>query len=172
MRHPNGSSRTQVGPPRPRGSSWVGAVLLLAVVAGCTQHVPGVPSPAPTTAPAPTAAPAPAPADPASAVPAGSPTAVAPAADVEPQCQVSIATGRVRMSGGGRVRTVNGGTQFACRTGPLVVVESVEAGGVRMRVDGASVLVASGATGQVGPYRISVRQLDPPAAELAVAGVG
>jgi len=76
------------------------------------------------------------------------------------------------MSGGGRVRTVNGAHEFACRTGPLVAVESVDASGVRFRLDGASVLVAADATGQVGPYRITVRELAAPAAEFDVAPAG
>ena len=51
-------------------------------------------------------------------------------------------------------------------------MESIETGGVRFRIDAASVLVAADATEPVGPYLITVRELDPPAAEFDVAPAG
>ena len=123
----------------------------------------------------PTAAPAAAPPSATAAPPEALTAAPTESADASPStdgCRVSISGRSVRMSGGGRVRTVNGAHEFACRTGPLVAVQSVDAGGVRFRLDDASVLVAADATGQVGPYRITVRELAAPAAEFDVVSTG
>jgi hypothetical protein len=143
---------------RSRRSRWVGVAVMLVLAGGCAQHVTGVPAAAPAATD--------------SAVPSDPTSVAAPAEDTAGGCRVTVAAGSIRMSGGGRVRTINGAHQFACRNGPLVAIESVEAGGVRFRVDAASVLVAADATGQVGPYRITVRELDAPAAEFAVVPAG
>ncbi len=139
----------------------VAVAVLLA--GGCTQTVNGTPAPvsSPTPAPA-TAAPAPA-------------SSTAPAAAGPPAggCRVTISgQGSIRMAGGGRVRTVNNARSFACRNGPLVAIEAVDAAGVRFSVDGADVLVADGSTAAVGSYRVTVVNLDGQAAEFDVVPSG
>jgi hypothetical protein len=95
-------------------------------------------------------------------------TAATAAAPSSSACRVSVTGGSIRMSGGGRVRSVNNAHQFACKGGPLVALESIDAAGVRFRIDTASVLVAVGTTEQVGPYKITVRELDGQAADFDV----
>ncbi|HVH20834.1 MAG TPA: hypothetical protein VNA11_00100, partial [Pseudonocardia sp.] len=101
--------------------------------------------------------------------PAASTAALAP---VIGGCEVTIAGSSIRMSGGGRVRTVNGAHQLACRNGPLLAVESVAADGVRFGLDGESVLVAAEATAEIGPYRITVKKIDAPTAEFDLGPTG
>ena len=95
-------------------------------------------------------------------------TAATAAAPSSSACRVSVTGGSIRMSGGGRVRSVNNAHSFACRGGPLVALESIDAAGVRFRIDTTSVLVAAGTTEQVGPYTITVRELDGQAADFDV----
>lgn len=167
MAHPNGVTRNVAAwrsAGRLRRSGWVGATVVLVLASGCTQQVAGAPTQAPTTS-AP-AAPATDPATDPAAETTLPPSGSVPSADYEGGCVVSLSGGGIRMSGGGRVRTVNGVQQFACRRGPLVTIEAVGADGVRFNADGASVLVAANAVGQVGAYRITMRRLAPPAAEF------
>jgi hypothetical protein len=136
----------------------------IALLGGCAQQVTGVPVAAPAAPTGDVVAPAP----PATA-PAASTAALAP---VTGGCEVTIAGSSIRMSGGGRVRTVNGAHQLACRNGPLLAVESVAAEGVRFRLDAESVLVAAGATAVVGTYRITVKEIDAPTAEFDLGPTG
>ena len=132
-------------------SAWVAVTLL----GGCTQSVTGVPTAAPSTVAGPEAT-------------TEATTAATAAAPSGSACRVSVTGGSIRMSGGGRVRSVNNAHQFACKGGPLVALESIDAGGVRFRIDTTSVLVAVGTTEQVGPYKITVRELDGQAADFDV----
>jgi hypothetical protein len=140
------------------------AATAVALLGGCAQQVTGVPAPAPGASSGDVVAPAP----PAPA-PAASPVALAP---VTGGCEVTIAGSSIRMSGGGRVRTINGAHQLACRNGPLLGVQSVAAEGVRFQLDDQSVLVAAGATAEIGAYRITVKEIDAPTAEFALGPTG
>ena len=140
------------------------AAAAIALLGGCAQQVAGVPAPAPAASTGDVVAPAP----PVTA-PAASTAALAP---VTGGCEVTIAGGSIRLSGGGRVRTINGAHQLACRNGPLLGVDSVAADGVRFRLDDASVLVAAGTTGEIGPYRVTVTKIDAPTAQFALGPTG
>jgi hypothetical protein len=131
------------------------AAAAAALLGGCTQSVTGVPAAAPSAVDSPSAS-------------AEATTAATAAAPSSSACRVSVTGGSIRMTGGGRVRSVNNAHQFACKGGPLVALESIDAGGVRFRIDTTSVLVAVATTEQVGPYKITVRELDGQAADFDV----
>jgi hypothetical protein len=136
----------------------VAASALLA--AGCSADVVGEPAPQPGAA----------------ATPA--PTTALPTRPQRPPsggCTVAAtAGGSISSSGaGGRTQTTNGRTAFSCGSGAsLIVIESIEASGVTFSTDGATVAVASGAEGVVGPYRITVTGVDGGTARFQVAPSG
>ena len=144
--------------PRPGWLLSAGAAVI--VLGGCTQSVPGIPTAAGSAVASP----------PATAEASAAATAAAPSSSA---CLVSVNGGGIRMSGGGgRVRSVNDAHQFGCRGGPLVALESIDAGGVRFRIDTTSVLVAAGTTEPVGPYKITVREVDGQAAAFDMDPAG
>ena len=96
------------------------------------------------------------------------PSAAATHAQVSGGCRVAISGSIVRLSGGGRAMSGGDGQRFACRTGPIVTITGMDSGGVRFGIGSAQVPVAVGASGTVGPYRISVLSAGPGRAELDV----
>jgi hypothetical protein len=51
-------------------------------------------------------------------------------------------------------------------------MDEIRTGGLQFSIDGASVLIAVGATEQVGPYWITVSEVAPAAATFSIIPVG
>ena len=141
--------------PRARLLLAVAAAASALLAAGCSADVAGEPAPQSGAAvtPAPT-------------------TATRPQRPPSGGCTVTAtAGGSISSSGaGGRTQTTNGRISFSCGSGrALIVIESIEASGVTFSSDGATVAVATGAEGTVGPYRITVTGVDGDTARFQVA---
>lgn len=141
---------------RTAAARWlVGAAAVALVTAGCSSSVSGEASPASDDQPSVGASASP------------SRSSDRPAAGT---CQIKVSSNGsiVSRGAGGRTITTNGRTSFTCGRGPLIAIESIAAAGVTFSADGASVLVAPGATETVGAYRISVSTADGGSAEFQV----
>lgn len=144
-----------------RAVAGIAAVGALTCLAACEAAIPGSAEPGPGASPT-ASAPGAIESSPASAAPRTS----------DRICNVTVGPNRISVSGGGRVRTTNGRTEFACGNGPALTIVRIDEAGVAFQLNGAEVSVAPGQAAPVGPYQVTVTSVDRGTAVLEVAPPG
>ncbi|MGH3611855.1 MAG: hypothetical protein ACRDRK_04420 [Pseudonocardia sp.] len=61
---------------------------------------------------------------------------------------------------------------FSCGTGPLVAITDIGSGGVTAQLDGQEVRIATGSSGTLGPYQITLISVDGGTATLETNAPG